>query len=327
MIGMMTANKRNHKIVKRLSLIAAISLIISSCAATRDQEVTSSPLNQLALDPAPLPHYKPGTKFVYSNGTWETVTQVGTDGVTWTNHRGDQSTGLSDFTYKRHTWQTRDRQGNRWYDQTKFWLGETTTTLWPLQPGNKTRFDEYGLWSDSSGVERDYDSYWSCEVKGTEKISVVAGDFETWKITCKRYPNRFRSTSKTREYRTWYYAPSIDHWVLEVRDYNGYRENRRKELAAILPDLGSYAEQDEDIVALKKQFQNTLETSKTGIPDIWENPRGQLFVSMTPKKSFRLGNGNVCRQYQQVIGTAGYANEYPGIACRSKEGRWIVPRR
>lgn len=327
MSGMKTSGKRNLTIFSKHLLISVSLILATSCAATRDQQVRLSSSNYLGLAPAPLPQYKPGTKFVYSNGTWETVTQVISDGVTWTNHRGDKSTGLPDFTYKRHTWQTKKRQGNRKYAQTKFWVGVTTKTLWPLKPGNKTRFDEYGRWSDSSGVERDYDSYWSCEVKGTERISVVAGDFDTWKITCKRYPDRFRSTSKTREYRTWYYAPSINHWVLEVRDYNGYRENRRKELAAILPDLDFFAEQDEDLVSLKKQFQNTLETSKKGITDIWQNPRGQIFVSMTPKKSFRLGNGNVCRQYQQVIGNGSYTYQFPGIACRNDDGRWIVPRR
>jgi hypothetical protein len=324
---MITAETGNLARITKLLLIGALLLSLSSCAATSNQGTSSPAANQLGLAPAPLPHYQVGTKFVYSNGTWETVTRIGPEGVTWKNHRGNESTGQPDFTYKRHTWQTRDRRGNREHRQTEFWLGEKTTTLWPLQVGNKTRFDEFGRWFNSSGGTRNYDSYWSCEVEGSERISVVAGDFDTWKITCKRYPNRFRSTSKTREYRTWYYAPSINHWVLEERDYNGYRKNRRKELAAILPDLGSFTEKDEDVVSLKKQFQNTLESSKRGTTDIWENPREQLFVSMTPKKLFRLGNGDVCRQYHQVIGDAGYTFEFPGIACRNGNGRWVVPRR
>ena len=321
------SNNNNISIIAEYLLIVAVLFFVTSCTAKHNQEAKTISPNTLGLRPAPLPHYKVGTKFVYSNGTWETVTNVGSDGITWKNNRGNESTGLSDFTYKRHTWQTKDRQGNRNFNQTEFWFEEMTTTLWPLQVGNKTRFDEYGSWSDSSGVKRSYDSYWSCEVEDTQRVSVVAGAFDTWKITCKRYPNSYRTTSKTREYRTWYYAPSVNHWVLEVRDYNGYRENRRKELAAVLPDLRSFTEKDDNVVSLKKQFQNTLEASPKGIPNIWENQREQIFVSMTPKQLFRLENGDVCRQYLQVIGDAGVTYEYPGIACRNDNGRWVVPRR
>ena len=319
--------KDGSRLILTTMLLPLAIFLMASCTATRNQAPLTSGSNQLGLPPASLPNYKPGTKFVYSNGTWETVMEAGSEQVTWINHRGNQSSGYPDFTYKRHTWKTRDRQGTRSFNQTDFWLQEATKTLWPLKPGNKTRYDEIGWWSSSSGVERGYDSYWSCEVMGTERISVVAGDFDTWKITCRRYPDKFRANRKTREYRTWYYAPSINHWVLEVRDYNGYRENRRKELAAILPDLSSFATADDEVAFMKKQFQNTLETSPRGTTDIWQNPHTQLYVSMTPKNSFRLENGNVCRQYHQKIGRGGDTYEFPGIACRTGEGRWTVPRR
>ena len=308
-------------------IISGFITLISSCTATTDRGEMLSESNIRRLPPAPLPQYRVGTKYVYSNGTWETVSRVGPEGVTWINHRGYESKGLSDFTYKRLKWQAKDRHGMREYNQTKFWFDEETTTLWPLQPGNKTRYDENGRFFTSSGIDRSYDSYWSCEVKGTEKISIVAGDFDTWKITCKRYPNSYRSSSKVREYRTWYYAPAINHWVLEVRDYNGYRENRRKELAAVLPDVSTFTGQEENVVSIKKQFQNTLESNQKEDTAMWRSSQDQLLVAITPKRIFRLGNGDVCRQYDQVFAEAGMAYQYPGIACRNDEGRWIVPRR
>jgi len=302
-------------------------VLVTSCAGTRSQENQTLSSNKLGLPSAPLPQYKAGTKFVYSNGTWETVMQAGPEQVIWVNHRGNRSTGMPDFTYKRNAWETRDRQGRRSFNQADFWLQDVTETLWPLQPGNKTRYDEVGWWSSSSGIERNYDSYWSCEVMGTERISVVAGDFDTWKITCRRYSDKFKANRKTREYRTWYYAPSVNHWVLELRDYNGYRENRRTELAAILPDLSSFTAADDEVMFIKKQFQNALETSPKGVTDIWQNPRTRLYVSLTPQQSFKLENGHFCRQYQQKIGDGEKSHEFPGIACRNDEGRWVVPRR
>lgn len=314
-------------LILKFIYLTGLVFLVSSCASTAPTNMTPTESNKLGLEPAPLPRYQVGTKFVYSNGTWETVAGVTNNEVEWINHRNNQSAGTADFTYKRSRWQTRDRHGQRQFSQADFILGEMTTTLWPLKPGNKTRYDEIGTWYTESGAERNYDNYWSCEVLGTEKVSVAAGDFDTWKITCKRYPNKFRSTSKTREYRTWYYAPSINHWVVEERDYNGYRENRRKELAAVLPDLSNYTNREGELVSIKKQFQNTLESAGRENTNIWKNSDNKLIVGITPKRAFRDVNGGICRQYEQVFTEAGTVYEYPGIACRNDKGRWIVPRR
>ncbi|MCG6931805.1 MAG: hypothetical protein LJE64_14725 [Desulfofustis sp.] len=279
------------------------------------------------LKSAPLPTYRPGTKFVYSDGTWETVLKVGPDGVTWKNHRNFTSTGSPDFTYKRFKWQTRDRYGYRDFEQTRFLLAPRTTSLWPLQVGNKTRFDENGRWFDEFGYEHQYDSFWSCEVMGTETVSVGAGQFDTWKITCRRYPDKFTSTSKVREYRTWYYAPSVGHWVIEIRDYNGFAENRRKELVAVLPDLLTFTADQDDILLVQKQFQNALESNRNGVTSVWENFQQQLVIGVTPVKSYKHPDGTICRQYNQIIAKEGLPYEYPGIACRTPKGRWDVPRR
>ena len=106
-----------------------------------------------------------------------------------------------------------------------------------------------------------------------------------------------------------------------------YLNSESKELTAILPNLDSISDLDEEIVSIKKQFQNTLETSKTGNTNIWKNQKGQLSVSMTPTRSFRHEKGNLCRQYQHIIKDSGDVYEYVGIACRNDFGRWIVPRR
>jgi hypothetical protein len=66
-----------------------------------------------SLNPAPFPTYKTGTTFVYSDGTWETVTAVSAEQITWQDHRGHVSSGSPDFTYRRTKWQTRTRKGLR----------------------------------------------------------------------------------------------------------------------------------------------------------------------------------------------------------------------
>ena len=310
-----------------MKFAAAMSLLLPILFGAAASSLEAANTNALGLKPAPIPKYRAGTKYVYSNGTWETVIKVSPEGITWRDYRDTISTGSSDFTYKRFKWQTRDRYGYRDFQQTRFIMSPPTSSLWPLQVGKKTRFDENGRWFDVYAVEHRYDSFWSCEVKGSERVSVGAGDFDTWKITCKRFPDKFRATSKTREYRTWYYAPSVNHWVLEERDYNSYRENRRKELVAILPDLQTFTAHESDILSIQKQFQNALEANKTEDTNVWENFQQQLVIGVTPVKSFKHSGGGICRQYRQILAKEGIPYEFPGIACRTEKGRWSVPRR
>ena len=302
-------------------LVLLLSLLLSSFSHGAGQG------NVLGLKTTPLPKYRAGTTYVFSDGSWETVIKVSREGITWRNHRGSISTGTPDFIHKRFKWQSKDRYGYREFKQTTFLMSPPTGSIWPLEVGKKTRFDENGRWFDELGLEHRYDSYWSCEVRGTEKVTVGAGDFDTWKITCKRYPNKFRATSKTREYRTWYYAPAVNHWVKEERDYNGYRENRMKELVAVLPDLQTFTTDENDILAIQKQFQNALEQNQIGDTNVWENFDQQLVIGVTPVKSFKHPGGGICRQYLQVLAKEGLPYEFPGIACRTGRGRWSIPRR
>ncbi len=313
------SSTRNKLVAAFTSALLVLLLANGSWAAVQS--------NTLGLKASPMPRYRPGTTFVYSDGSWETAIKVGSDGITWRNHRGSISTGSQDFIKKRFKWQTKNRYGYREFKQTTFIMSPPAPSIWPLELGNKTRFDEIGRWFDEYGIEHRYDSFWSCEVKGTERISVGAGDFDTWKITCRRYPDKFRATSKTREYRTWYYAPIINHWVKEVRDYNGYKKNRMKELVAVLPDLQTFTTDENDILSIQKQFQNALEANQIGDTNVWENFDQQLVIGVTPVQSFKHPDGGICRQYLQVLAKEGLPYEFPGIACRNGRGRWAVPRR
>lgn len=312
--------------ISRIKMIVAVPvvLLVLLFEATSHGAVQN---NTLGLKATPLPKYRPGTTYVYSDGSWETVIKVSAEGITWRNHRGFISTGSQDFVKKSFKWQTKNRYGYREFKPTVFLMRPPTFSLWPLEVGNIFRFDEYGRWFDELGLEHRYDSFWNCEVKGTERISVGAGDFDTWKITCRRYPDKFKSASKTREYRTWYFAPAVNHWVKRERDYNGFRENRMKELVAVLPDLQTFTSDENDILAIQKQFQNALETNQIGETNVWDNFNQQLVIGVTPVQSFKHPDGGICRQYLQVLAKEGLPFEFPGIACRNGRGRWTVPRR
>lgn len=318
------------KVVSRCGLLTAglvaagfAGLIGEACMAS----ATEKQKEVVVLPPAKLPQYEVGTKYIYSDGSWERVDRKGQGWITWVNRQGNTYTSSVDFTYKPFRWQTKTRRGSRTFQHVKYLFDSQITTLWPLTPGNKTHFEEKGVWAGQQQGSRQYEAYWRCRVEGTERIEVAAGVFDTWKVTCSRYPrvSSYPST-KAREYKSWYYAPSIGHWVKVVNDNNGFRPNTQRELVAVLPDLMQLTGDRKSLLQIQQQFQDVLEKNRSGQTDLWMGTSTAYSASLTPVATFRRQGGTICRQYtQQIRGNTGLKN-FAGIACRNQEGVWQVPR-
>ena len=57
-------------------ILPLLFIILYGCTTTHQPA-------EPTLNPAPLPIYKTGTTFVYSDGTWETVTAVSKNQISW----------------------------------------------------------------------------------------------------------------------------------------------------------------------------------------------------------------------------------------------------
>ena len=274
----------------------------------------------------PLPVYQKGTTFVYSDGSWETVVANSPDRVTWRDHRGYVSSGSADFTRRRTEWQTKTRQGYRQFEPRKdLWI-KHKTSLWPLQIGNEASYSETGVWQRHGEPENTYRANWSCEVAGNEKIPVMAGEFDTWKIVCKRYAGKKLSAkSRLREIKIWHYAPEVGHFVLATRQYYTGKPSQRIELLAVLPPLNGLS------AAAKRQlqsdFQKALEFKKSGESLKWSLPGSALYGEIKPTGTFRLDNGKYARRYIQKINLQQKQQTFYGMAIRDTKGKWTVPRR
>ncbi len=288
---------------------------------------TTSGTNVLSLDSAQKPRYRPGTTFIYSNGSWEKVVAADTENVTWENHRGYVSSGRADIIYRRTKWQTRAAKGAREFVPAKFLLEESASSLWPLKVGNEISFYEKGRWQPKGKLENIYSTYWQCMVEGTEKVSVPAGEFDTWKVSCSRFVSPEKAhLGKVREMKTYYYAPELEHWVIEIKDYRYRKPTRRRELVAVLPGLQDI-EPVVDLAALNRSFQKALESNTSGTPLVWQSKKAGVSSTVTPRKTFKLKNGTYCRRYEQEIKTPSLQDVYYGVACRDAQGVWATPRR
>ncbi|MEJ1401723.1 MAG: hypothetical protein RPU41_13545, partial [Candidatus Sedimenticola sp. (ex Thyasira tokunagai)] len=265
------------------------------------------------LLPAELPSYTAGEFFMFDKGIVNTVQSKSGNIVEWKNNYNITRRALSNFVIPDLAWTNRTRKSK----------GETTAhpgTLWPLKVGNRavipfnqviTNHDG----SDPMTLTRD----WECAVAETATISVMAGTFDTYQIICKRFSE---TSGRLRATRTFYYAPSIGHYVLKEDDYRS-NPDKRQELVAYgfnstyLPKR----EQGELINTLDK----TLNRNPDGIASTWTTKSGKVTAMLVPTTSYRSDEGSSCREYKSIyniggrIGTSNLRN----VCKKQGKNSWI----
>ncbi len=279
------------------------------------------------LEPAPLPIYNQGTTFVYADGKWETVMENYSGMVTWQDHRYYISSGSPDFTFRPAKWQSKTRSVTRQFGPRTDLLIRSETTLWPLRAGNLASYSETGTWVSKGGAESTYQTTWSCSVPGTERVSVMAGDFDTYKIVCKRYSvsRKKKTRYRLREEKVWNYAPEVGHYVLATTQYQSGKDPRRRELLAVLPPLNGISAKARR--QMERSFQQALEGKKSGQTVRWSSAKLRASVETMPTKTFKTADGNYSRRYVQKLTLPNVQRTYYGMAVRNSSGIWKVPRK
>ena len=316
-----------NSIVSVLFLISCI--VLSGCVPSHQSSLQLQP--QTATPPigkSDLPTYVIGTTYVYSNGSWDRIAEIHPSYLIWENERGDRFLSSPDFTYRPAKWESRNMKGYRSYAPTEYLYSSTRTSIWPLMLGNRTNFDEKSKWGVPGVYEKHADATWKCSVDSTQQISVPAGGFDTYKITCSRYSKVTRAQkARLWEDKTFFYAPAVGHWVLLEQDFFGARQKIRKELVAILPSLSALGIDKTAAIGIKEHFQQTLGTARSGEMERWTDDDKKISFTMTPLATYRLADGTPCRQYEQRLDLGWESKSYYGIACRGESGLWAVPRR
>lgn len=155
------------------------------------------------LPQASLPSYRPGTRFDYTGGRVERVVAVEDSRILWEREDGDRYTMARNFILPRlQAEQPRTLLSHRVFDD--------PDAIWPLEVGRSTVFrTERRETRRSSNETRSRILTYECEVAETRRLTVPAGTFDTFRIVCTRY----RANGRWALLRTWYYAPSLGHYV------------------------------------------------------------------------------------------------------------------
>ena len=263
---------------------------------------------------AEIPRYEPGSTFVYSDGSVETVMGSEDDLVRWRRPDGTRFIARRNFLLGWRYWQSRQEQG------TSSVKGRPAT-LWPRETGSgieylsKVQVQRRGA---LAGIDR-WREIWRCEFEGTKSLTLVAGPFETLKFTCWNEAAEGRPTLT----RSWFYAPAIGHYVRMIEVSSEEPLYRQVDLVAIQPaaeDWPSIARAD-----LGQALVDLLESDETQAETPWTSAAVDARVRLQTTSDLRKLGGRSCRSYLQIWRDASGERRYPGVACRKSRGRWTIP--
>ncbi|MEE8203305.1 MAG: peptidoglycan-binding protein [Alphaproteobacteria bacterium] len=273
-----------------------------------------APASDHGLDGKVMPVYESGDIFVYSDGQVESVIGVEGDRVDWMTNRGIRVTAYANFILPPVSWESTMRS-------------ETTTVdapvdaLWPLRVGKVVTFavrtkSSHVRRRDSRGVSV---QKWRCRVDGTDRITVAAGTFHTYRIACR---SATPPPSLPAE-RVWYYAPSIRHYVRRDDTTDASKLPQRVELVAVR--LKGEGWPPAARAGLGWAFQHALETQPMGESVEWQSSGVDTKVTIKPTASLRSNDSSYCRTFEQTVLRQESRRIFPGIACRDPSGNWSIP--
>lgn len=311
----------NHgfsRLVGKSIFLSAALFALSACnslSLMAPVNFVSEPLAQDALEPAELPTYRAGDKFYYSNGARDTVVSVNGDDVEMINKNKRKSI------YSRNPFQP-----YKYFESsTKHTTKNTDAVLgnlWPLSIGKGDKYISNASYiTIQTGQAKDFRQIWECEVEGSERVTILAGNFDTYRVTCERYSD----AGKRYQTRTWFYAPEIQSYVLRRDFYFSSKKERFRELTAIRPSLTDLERKIRNSIV--RSWQDALENSRSGEMVSWSNKAGTIKAEVVPLSTFKAENGQYCRTYRQYLTLDGATRTYGGVACRTEKLKWRTPKR
>ena len=262
-----------------------------------------------ALPAAAIPDYAPGERYNYDNGRNETVIAREGSILTWRTNNGVVRKTYRNFTIPYLSWQTATRRGTSI-------TNANPAMLWPLRVGNSENFEFIRTAEDNDGGNRrDYKQTWQCKVEDTETVRIALGSYDTFVIVCHRY------NGKTwRQTRTFYYAPSVGHYILR-RDSYLSGPSARRELVSYGFNSTVFSVADQQ--TLTKTVQESLSNNHNGEVTYWRGGSGGPTIGISPLTMETNSKGLTCRNYEGVFGDTGRLRINRRYACRRPDGVWV----
>jgi len=301
----------------KFTFAATASLLLSGCQTVTMPTLpnfSSSSLPGPVLPAAQLPSFKVGDLYYYSNGAREQVVSIEGETINLLSRSKRKLSNFRNFALPAPYIEGR----------TKEYIKESsapTTAMWPLKVGKSIRFSTDGTAvTKETGNTISYHQSWSCAVDGTERVRVLAGEFDTYRVKCQR----FGSNNKWWQNRTWNYAPMLGTYVLR-RDFYKTSGERIRQLTALRPSLQDLPTKVRS--GIIHAWQTALESKQSGDLTSWTDKVTGTSVQVEPLNTYRAENNLFCRTYKQYLTRKGVTRIYSGVACRYGAMKWRTPAR
>jgi peptidoglycan hydrolase-like protein with peptidoglycan-binding domain len=296
---------------KKAAELATLPLSTRSGVSARTR---LSARTRTKLAPSDFPTYLAGTSFVYSNGETERVLGEKDLIVRWARGDGSTYSAFRNFLLPKSYWTDGKERGTAK-------VAGAPDAFWPRQEGAQVSFQakmtmQHG--NDPNSTSRRVD-FWRCENNGSENITVEAGTFETFVLVC----NRGADPGSPEVIRTWYYAPSVRHYVRFVEVHSESDTTESIDLVAIRPGALSWP----PIVraALTRALVHALEMPGEASRMPWTSSGVNTKVTIEAKSRFESDDGESCRKFVQIWQENNVQRHYPAIACKNASGKWAIP--
>lgn len=191
--------KRKHLLVP-----LTLTLITFSAPVLAYEVIGKAELEPMAKPTNPS--FVAGTKRHWLRDGEESITTiVSLDGDTYSGNRSIDECSWVEMTYEfaapSLSWKNCNGTSGT---QT---ITKTKGSPWPLHSKSKFEYKFRGSYHDGS---KPWVSTRKCKVKAQERVSVPAGEFDTYKLECKDKWNK----------RTYWFSPDLGHSVLFKRKHN-----------------------------------------------------------------------------------------------------------
>jgi peptidoglycan hydrolase-like protein with peptidoglycan-binding domain/surface antigen len=258
------------------------------------------------------PVYEAGDRFYYSDGSAETVLSLEEDRVVWEASDGTRRTAPLNFILPPFAWYGENGSGSAEAEA-------PTDLLWPLKPGAEARFSISATSMASSSSSEQIFELWHCRVRASARITVPAGSFDTIPVLC----NVFRQPSGPKRVVAWNYAPAIGHFI---RRSEKVAEGTEQVVDLVAVELGGEDWPAAARAGLGWALQHALENEESGKPVEWESSALPGHIEIEALSTVDYAGSDTCRRFAATrFDAEGMKRVYPGIACRSADGAWLVP--
>jgi surface antigen len=279
-----------------------------------------APQYESAAREASLPEtarkFRPGDRFVYSDGRIETVVAAEGVLVVWNEGGGQSRTATVNPAFPYFT-----RTTGR-YDRVAEVGGDHPGGLWPLGGGAVQGYNAIVERTErQTGETQLFRSRRECAVQAPATVETPLGPFTAMPVDCRYFSGRRLNPRGTYRYDM---VPSLGYWVRHVEtDERGVIE-REIYLLAIEP--GPWLE-SRSRRRIGELLRSVLETAPSGEVVRFDDRRDGLsgYVMATATFEYPDAPGRFCRAYSLTIATGDDAAvDYPGTSCRI-DGRWALP--